>query len=134
MSRKSARDWVFKLVFELCFMKPEESGTYEAFLENNDLSGENLTFVKDMYEGVVAQFEPLTQLISAHIKGYTLDRLYKVDLAILMVSFYEIGFYKQTPVNIVANEAVELAKKYSTEKSYGFINAVISDYIKSLKG
>ena len=66
-----------------------------------------------------------------NIKGYTLDRLFKVDLAILIMATYELKFYKQNSVKIVANEAVELAKKYSTEKSYSFINAVVASIAKN---
>lgn len=130
MSRKVARDTLFKMVFELCFHKAEESLTYEEFLSNNSLESDNLDFIKEMYIGIVNNLEELTEIVSKNIKGYTIDRLFKVDLAILLIATYELTFYKQTPANVVANEAVELAKKYSTEKSYSFINGVIASLIK----
>lgn len=130
MSRKVARDTLFKMVFELCFHKAEESQTYEEFLENNTLESDNLNFVKDVYLGVVNNFDALTELISKNIKGYTIDRLFKVDLTILLIAAYELCYYKLTPGNVVANEAVELAKKYSTEKSYSFINGVVANLMK----
>ena len=133
MSRKAARELVFTMVFELCFHKPEDSTTYEEFLKENQLSEENKAFVQEIYTGVVNHFDELTEQISKHIKGYTLDRLFKVDLAILLLSFYEILYYSSTPQTVVANEAVELAKKFSTDKSYGFINAVIASFINSLQ-
>ena len=48
------------------------------------------------------------------------------------MSTYELKYYKQSSLQIVANEAVELAKKYSTEKSYSFINAVIASIAKDI--
>lgn len=131
MSRISARDTIFKLTFELCFHKPEDSRLYEDFLSENKLDEENLAFVKEFYEGIIEHFDELKQIVANNIKGYTIDRIFKVDLAILIVATYELKFYKKNSVNIVANEAVELAKKYSTEKSYSFINAVIASIAKN---
>lgn len=131
MSRILARDTIFKLTFELCFHKPEDSVYYEELLADNNLDEENLKFVKEFYEGIVEHFSELKEIVSNNIKGYTLDRLFKVDLAILIMATYELKFYKQNSVKIVANEAVELAKKYSTEKSYSFINAVVASIAKN---
>lgn len=126
MSRISARESIFKLTFELCFHKPEDSCYYEEFLKENNLDEDNLKFVKTFYEGIVKHFDELKEIVAKNIKGYTIDRLFKVDLAILIVASYELKYFKENPVKIVANEAVELAKKYSTEKSYSFINAVVA--------
>ena len=134
MSRILARETVFKLTFELCFHKPEDSYFYEDLLNDSDnkLDEENMTFVKEMYEGIIEHYDELKEIVGKHIKGYTVDRLFKVDLAILIMSTYELKYYKQSSLQIVANEAVELAKKYSTEKSYSFINAVIASIAKNI--
>ena len=76
--------------------------------------------------------EELLEDISKYIKGYTIDRLFKIDLAILLIAFYELK-YQDTATKIVVNEAVELAKKYSTQKSYSFINGVLGSFIKDNK-
>lgn len=126
MSRILARETIFKLTFELCFHKPEDGCLYEDVLADNKLDDDNLSFVREFYEGIVEHFAEIKNIISKNIKGYTIDRLFKVDLAILIMATYELKFYKKNSVKIVANEAVELAKKYSTEKSYSFINAVVA--------
>ncbi len=131
MSRILARESIFKLTFELCFHKPEDSCYYEEFLKENNLDEENLAFVRSFYEGIVEHFEDLKEIVAKNIKGYTLDRLFKVDLAILIMASYELKYYKENSVSIVANEAVELAKKFSTEKSYSFINAVVASIAKN---
>ena len=64
------------------------------------------------------------------MKGYTIDRLYKVDLAIIILAVIEVKYVKETPKEVVINEAVELAKKFSTEKSPKFINGVLADILK----
>lgn len=135
MSRKQARNILFKMVFELCFIKPEESQAYEDFIESEQyqaMDKVNKDFVVDMYRGVIEHYDDINDIISKHIKGYTLQRLFKIDLAILQIATYELLYYKETPVSVVANEAVELSKKYSTEKSFSFINAVVGSIAKSI--
>lgn len=143
-TRKKARDMLFKLVFELGFSQPEASVTYENFLleyegfkEEERLSEEdveNFEFVKTIFVGVLEKHDEVLDLISSIVKGYTIDRMFKVDLAILVLSVYELKYYEQTPTKVLINEAVELAKKYSTDKSYKFINSALANVVKQLKG
>ena len=128
MSRKMARDWLFKLTFELCF-QDQSNVLFDEFLSDENLNDENKQFVKDIYSGIVEEKEDILKDISKYLKGFTIDRVFKVDLAILILAFYEIK-HGTSDAKIVVNEAVELAKKYSTPKSYSFINGVIASYIK----
>ena len=141
MSRKSAREVVFKLIFENCFHKPEEGITYEEFLadfgENdmpedsmffelrNKLDDNDVEYIKGVYLGVIEHSNEIKDLISAKLVKYTTERLYKADLAILIYSVYELKFTEEEN-KVVINEAVELAKKYSDEKSPSFINGVLA--------
>ena len=128
MSRKLARDWLFKLTFELCF-QDQSDVLYDEFLNDENVDEDNKKFVKDIYSGIVEQKSELQNEISKYLKGFTIERVFKVDLAILILAFYEIK-NKTSDAKLVVNEAVELAKKYSTPKSYSFINGVIASYIK----
>ena len=128
MSRKMARDWLFKLTFELCF-QDQSDVLFDEFLSDENLNDENKQFVKDIYSGIVEEKEDILKDISKYLKGFTIDRVFKVDRAILILAFYEIK-HGTSDAKIVVNEAVELAKKYSTPKSYSFINGVIASYIK----
>lgn len=131
MSRKMARDWLFKLTFELCFQEQSDV-LFDEFLEDEKLDDENKTFVKEMYSGITEEKGLIMDDIAKYLKGYTLERVFKVDLAILIIAFYEIK-HGTSDVKLAVNEAVELAKKYSTPKSYSFINGVIASYIKDEK-
>ena len=73
--------------------------------------------------------EELNKVISSHLKGYTLERIFKIDLAILKLAIYEIEYMKEKPA-VVINEAVELSKRYSTDNSYKFINGVLANIVK----
>ena len=67
----------------------------------------------------------IDQEIVKHLRGWTLERLSKVDLAILRLATYEILFEDEIPQNVSINEAVELSKRYSEDDSRKFINGVL---------
>ena len=127
MSRILARENCFKLMFEYEFLKERNDISLLTFLETDDLTDEEKQFVSEEYDGLIVKNEELENIISKYLKGYTLSRIYKVDLAILKIAVYEMLFSKEdTPPSVIINEAVELAKKFSTEKSYSFVNGVLA--------
>ncbi len=132
MSRIQSRDVLFKLVFELCFHSAD-AGNYYDHLEEENLEGIDNAWVEEMYTGIIEHQDELKDIVGKYIKGYTVERLFKVDLAILMLATYELKYCSDTEVKVIANEAVELAKKYSTDKSFKFINGVIATLSKELR-
>ena len=60
----------------------------------------------------------------------SIERLYKIDLAIIILAVIEVNYVKETPKQVVINEAVELAKKFSTDKSPKFINGILADILE----
>lgn len=89
---------------------------------------------KQYLESTITAFEnnkeQIDSLISNNLKGWTFDRLSKVDLALLRLALAEIK-YLDTPPKVAINEAVEMAKLYSEEKSYKFINGLLANVIKT---
>lgn len=132
MSRRIAREYLFKMVFETLFVEPSETTSYEDFLKNEELDEENKNFVKDNFSSILKNKEELMDILKSTLTdNFSIDRIFKVDMAILLVALNEIKYYKQTPVKVVVNEAIDISKKYSTEKSYSFINGVLAKYIKN---
>lgn len=144
MGRKNVRDVVFKLIFENLFVESSDSVTYEEFLRGEildldatqysikDMDEENVEYLKDCYISVLKNKTEILNIIAKHISGYSVDGLFKIDLAILMLAVNEMVYYKKTPMKVVANEAIELAKKYSTDKSPSFVNGILAGIIKEL--
>ena len=127
MSRILAREDCFKLMFEYEFLKERNDVSLSMFLESDDLTEDEKLFVQNEYNGLLEKNQELEEIISKYLKGYTFSRIYKVDLAILKIAVYEMMFSQEnTPAGVVINEAVELAKKYSTDKSYSFVNGVLA--------
>ena len=91
---------------------------------DNVLDGEVKNFANQLIEGVLLNYDGLQETVKKHLKKWTLERLDKLDLTILLVGAYEINFLG-TPPKVVINESVNLAKKYGTRDSYSFINGVL---------
>jgi len=126
MSRKVARETAFKLVFEYAFNKQMNPLTLEDFLQLEKITEQNKTFINNVYKGVIDNYQKILDIIEKHLKNYTLSRIYKIDKSILILATYELVFDKSTAPSVIINEAVELSKKYSTEKSFSFINGILA--------
>jgi len=127
MSRRSARKNAFYLVFQSEFMGFENiEQTKEVFFAlNEELSEEDIVFTNELTDGVCANLEKVDELIDKYAKGWSTERMNKVDLAILRIAMYEMKFTEGTPLSVIINEAVEFAKKYSSDEAPSFINGIL---------
>ena len=122
-SRTSERELAFKTIYSRFFNAEDNDDDFE------DADEKGLEFTTNILKTFASNYQDINNIISEHLKGYTIDRLFKVDLAIITLAVIELKYLK-TPKEVVINEAVELAKKYSTEKSPKFINGVLEDIVK----
>ena len=131
MSRKKARDNAFKYVYELEFGRDEN---LEKILNNcyeeNDNKPDEKEYIKAVLKGVKENLEEIDGIILSKLKNWSLDRIAKIDLAILRLAVYEIKYMEDIPEKVSANEAVELAKTYGNNDSKSFVNGVIAKVIE----
>ena len=128
MSRSYARECVFKLVFEFAFNKEKNEDLLQEVL-SEDKNSQEVGYISEVYNGVVLKYDELVQGIANVSHAFALDRIYKVDLAILLVAVYEMKYIPSIPKNVSINEALNLSKTYSTEKSYNYINGILSNFV-----
>ena len=128
MSRRNAREISFKLVFEYMFNKKENPEALEEYIVGAE--EDDVAYIKETYFGVCSHYDELLEKISAHAEGFSADRIFKVDLAILLLAVYEINYVTEVPFKVSVDEAITLAKKYSTEKSSKYINGVLSKFAR----
>jgi N utilization substance protein B len=83
-------------------------------------------FIKDLVYGTLENAEQSDQLIAPLLEGWTIDRLPTIDRLVLRMGVFELNHRPAVPKPVVINEAVELAKKFSTEDSGRFVNGVLS--------
>lgn len=129
MSRKSARTAVFKLVFEYGTNKEFNETSLENFLQEAENDDDKM-YISTTYTGITKQYEQLKEEISSFAKGFSADRIYPVDLAILIVAVYEIKNIAQIPYSVSVNEALNISSAYATEKSTKFINGILKNFKK----
>lgn len=127
MSRKTAREQVYKLIYERCVNAEADNFSLELCLQ--DISSEDEIFIRKLYEGVNEKYEFLKTVIEKYAKGFAFERIFKLDCALIMVASYEILFLDDIPVGVSVNEAVEFAKQYSTEKSRSFVNGILASVV-----
>ncbi|MBV8644757.1 MAG: transcription antitermination factor NusB [Candidatus Eremiobacteraeota bacterium] len=90
-----------------------------------DESSEGRAFVRDLVLGTLENADESDALVAPLLEGWTLDRLPTIDRIILRMSAFELRHRRETDAAVVINEAVELAKKFSTEDSGRYVNGVL---------
>ena len=123
MKRTNARELAFKTIYSRFFNSSEEDDEFVGV----DL--ESLKFIKEVLSNFAKHYTEINELINKSLKGYTIDRVNKIDLAIITEAIIELK-YMNTPKEVIINEAVELSKKYSTDKSPKFINGFLASIVK----
>lgn len=133
-----AREEVFKLVFgaELTGLSSDElKQDFSIYLQNdeefiNALSEKQLEFIKSSINGIVENYDNIKDVIKKNTQNWTYERIGVIERSLLIVGTYEF-LKKNTPIEVIANEIVELAKEYGNEKSYEFINGILANIEKA---
>jgi len=126
MGRRASRDMAMKLLYQLEIQKGNIDEQKKLFFEVNNISGKDYEYICDVVDGVYNNMSYIDNLIETHSKGWKISRISRVDLSILRLSIYEICFRDDIPYSVAVNEAVELAKKYSSEDAGSFVNGILS--------
>ena len=131
MNRSKIRELAFKLLYQIEIQKEINDEDMQLFFENNNIiSEEAKKYIKDIVNGTSKNSEEILELIRNNLKkDWNLERISKVNLALLKLAIYEIQ-YKEIPFKVAINEAVELAKTYGEESSPVFINGILASIVK----
>lgn len=96
-------------------------------------SGEDAAYIEETTRGVLEHAQALDARLSGHLVNWTVDRLSRVDLAILRLAAYELFYREDVPDAVAINEAVELSRRFSTEEAGGFINGVLGSVLRAAR-
>ncbi len=133
MSRKKARDTAFKCIYQMEFSKEVniDEILQNNFLEHNNDEDEK-EYISLVVLGVKEHLKEIDENILSKLKDWTIERITKIDLAILRLAIYEILYIEDLSNKISANEAVELAKTYGSDNSSNFVNGIIAKVIENV--
>lgn len=132
MSRIETREAVVFFIYQFDFRSETIDEQISIYVNSNEELKDDIEYFTNTVKGIVANRDSLDESISKYLKNWTLDRIPKLDKAILETAIYEISYNDEIPTGVAINEAVKLAKKYGTDDSYSYINGVLSSYEKSL--
>lgn len=132
MGRSQSREQAFVFTFEKLFNPELNYDEMKALSQESELF-EPDAFTEELFMLTDKHTREADDEIAKYLKGWKLERLPKVSLAILRLSVCEIMFSTGVPAGVVANEAVNLAKKYATKEDASFINGVLGSLIRNRK-
>ncbi len=125
MSRREARVAAFELLYQLGFRDEPLEDQKKMYLDLHPMEEEDLPYFNEITAGVVAKQDELDASYSKYLKDWKQSRLPRVDVVILRMAVYEMIHIEDVPISVSINEAVVLTKRYSSEESKGYINAVL---------
>ena len=131
MSRRLAREELFKIVFEAEINNKDLNTVLASYLEREnevELNEKGKEFLVEYAKGISENQDKILAELDEKMEGWSFERVGNVEKALLKISVYEILF-KDTPKEIIINEAVELAKKYGDVKTYEFVNGVLAKLV-----
>ncbi len=123
MTRKTARENAFILIFEKSFREESLDEILEIAEEGGELEVDD--FCKQLFFGVWENLEKIDKLISENISGWKIGRLSSVALAASRLALFEMLYMDDIPVGVSINEAVELCKKFGTDKDASYVNGTL---------
>jgi len=143
MTRRDARRHAFMLVFQLPFRKEFNTETlasakkhfYEYLAETDEnirLRSKNAAYIDRAVWGVFERQNQIDQVITNFLREWDIDRICKIDLAVMRLAIYEMLCEPDVTPGVAVNEAVEIAKEYGTDDSQAFVNGVLGNISRSL--
>ena len=128
MKRTELREHIFKMVFGMEFNDESETSSQMElyFGQLEDAKEKDLEYIKTKAEKIEKKLPEIDKLLSSASKGWKLSRMNKVDLSILRLAVYEMKWDDDIPEGVAIDEAVELAKKYSSDDGPAFVNGVLA--------
>jgi N utilization substance protein B len=120
-----------QMLFQWDMSQQDLSRLESNFWKSAKAAAQTRTFANQLFEGAVNDAEGLDEIISKHAANWRLERISAIDRAILRLAMHEMRA-TDTPAKVVINEAVDLAKKFSSDDAGGFVNGILDTYRKTL--
>lgn len=131
MNRREIREQVFKMLFQTEFYEEAEMEeqigiSMEELAETNE---SKRAYIEQKLREIYKRREEIDALINEKATGWKTNRMAKVDLALIRLAVYEIRYEEEVPTGVAINEAVELAKIYSSDGAASFVNGVLAKLV-----
>lgn len=129
-TRSDARELVLRMLYQLEVGRQSNDDILKAALAQSKLDERDAAFATELFNGISLTRMQLDIQINDYSKDWDYNRLPVVDRNILRLAVYELSNHANAPAPVICNEAVELAKKYSTQESSRYINGILGALIR----
>lgn len=133
MKQRAFKEQVFKLLFRAEFNTKEELlNQLPFYFEAGDLtvSEEDRSKIEERLSAVLDSLPEIDEKIASSLKNWKPERIGKVELTVIRMTAYELQTDKKTPVGIIINDAVELARKFGQDGAGQFVNGVLATFVE----
>lgn len=128
--RRVARECALQMLYQLDVGKNSKDEILRTYWEMNEHPPRVQEFAEQLFEGTIRQLKQIDRVIQQHTKNWRLVRMAAVDRNVLRLAVFEFLSGGRTPDTVVINEALEIARKFSTQESAQFVNGIL-DSIKN---
>ena len=130
-SRRSSRELALRALYQVDVAGVSPAEAVSSVSDSERYSDDALAFARELVLGASGNSDHINAVIEKHARGWSLSRMASVDRNILRLAIYELLFLPDIPPSVTVDEAVELAKKYSTAESGRFVNGVLGNVVKT---
>jgi len=131
--RRKARELVLQSLYQSELNGKPLPETFQLLREHFEIDKKALPYAAELIEGMVANHDDLDQRIVKQAQNWRMERMSLIDRNIIRIGAYELCFRSDIPAEVVINEALEVARRYSTDEAAPFINGILDGIAKAMK-
>ena len=132
--RRDAREAVFIRLYRDSFFSEQDNVFAKSIYKEHNLNENDCMFAETLYKTVKENEEQLLNIIATLSQGFLLNRIFLTDKCALLIGLCEMTYFEDVPNIVAIDEAIALTKKFSAEKSQGFVNGILAEYKKRIEG
>ncbi len=133
MNRKLTREELMKLLYEMDMNDEFTSERFQKYLDLLENLKIDISYFKNTSLNFIKNYKKIDNLINEYSSDWKINRIAKIDIAIMRLAITEMLYDENIPVSVSINEAIELCKKYSNEDSHKFINGILGNINRGIK-
>ncbi len=124
-TRRKAREVALQALYQDELLQPGDRFSFEQFCSHFQVNKKAIPYARTLLTGIHEKVDEIDQRIAKHAENWRLERMSAVDRNILRLAVFELIYQNDIPASVAINEAVDIAKRYSTDDSGPFINGIL---------
>lgn len=130
--RRKSRELALQYLYQVD-QSGDFTGDIAAMSEHFDVNKKALPYAQELVEGIRVHWNDLNELIESHAKNWRLGRMAIIDRNILRIAAFELAHQNDVPTSVALNEAIEIAKRFSTDDAAPFINGILDSMSRNVR-